>query len=113
MRLRCFPQIRSSSESFSDPSRRGNRAEQFPSRAYWLNFEAESKLPLRIEATDLARELIREAIRGGEPTARLFRTLSGEGVIKEAYASGEIVQYEIETAAGDRFMASESDTERL
>jgi quercetin dioxygenase-like cupin family protein len=40
------------------------------------------------------------------------KTARGEGVIKEGYASGEIVQYEIETAAGDRFMASESDTLR-
>lgn len=36
----------------------------------------------------------------------------GEGVIKEGYASGEIVQYEIETASGDRFMANESETKR-
>lgn len=34
----------------------------------------------------------------------------GEGVIKEGYASGQIVQYEIETERGERFMASESDT---
>jgi quercetin dioxygenase-like cupin family protein len=34
----------------------------------------------------------------------------GEGVIKEGYASGDIVQYEIETASGGRFMANESDT---
>jgi quercetin dioxygenase-like cupin family protein len=37
----------------------------------------------------------------------------GEGVIKEGYASGEIVQYEIEGANGQRFMANESDTQRV
>lgn len=41
------------------------------------------------------------------------KTPRGEGVVKEGYASGEIVQYEIETAAGARFMASESDTRRM
>lgn len=36
----------------------------------------------------------------------------GEGLIKEGYASGDIVQYEIETASGARFMASESEVQR-
>lgn len=41
------------------------------------------------------------------------KTARGEGMIKEGYASGEIVQYEIETASGGRFMASESEMQRL
>jgi quercetin dioxygenase-like cupin family protein len=41
------------------------------------------------------------------------KTARGEGIIKEGYASGEIVQYEIETASGVRFMANESETQRL
>jgi quercetin dioxygenase-like cupin family protein len=40
------------------------------------------------------------------------KTGRGEGVIREGYASGEIVQYEIETAGGLRFMANESETQR-
>jgi quercetin dioxygenase-like cupin family protein len=40
-------------------------------------------------------------------------TPRGEGVIKEGYASGDIVQYEIESATGARFMASESETQRM
>jgi len=39
-------------------------------------------------------------------------TPRGEGIVKEGYASGDIVQYEIESATGSRFMASESDTQR-
>jgi hypothetical protein len=31
--------------------------------------------------------------------------------VAEGYASGKIIQYEIEAADGDRFMASESDLE--
>jgi quercetin dioxygenase-like cupin family protein len=41
------------------------------------------------------------------------KTARGGGVVKEGYASGEIVQYEIEAASGSRFMASESETQRL
>lgn len=41
------------------------------------------------------------------------KTPRADGVIKEGYASGEIVQYEIEAANGDHFMASESDMQRL
>jgi quercetin dioxygenase-like cupin family protein len=41
------------------------------------------------------------------------KTPRGEGVIREGYASGDIVQYEIETATGARFMANESDTHRM
>jgi|SRR5689334_14476648 len=41
------------------------------------------------------------------------KTPRGEGVIKEGYASGDIVQYEIETAAGARFMVDESETQRM
>lgn len=40
------------------------------------------------------------------------KTPRGEGVIKEGYASGEIVQYEVETADGARFMANQSETQR-
>jgi hypothetical protein len=41
------------------------------------------------------------------------KTPRGEGVIKEGYASGDIVQYEIETSTGARFMANEGDTHRM
>lgn len=41
------------------------------------------------------------------------KTPRGEGIIKEGYASGEIIQYEVETATGDRFMANQSETDRL
>jgi quercetin dioxygenase-like cupin family protein len=41
------------------------------------------------------------------------RTPRGEGVIKEGYASGDIVQYEIEVASGARFMVNQSETERI
>jgi quercetin dioxygenase-like cupin family protein len=41
------------------------------------------------------------------------KTPRGEGIIKEGYASGEIVQYEIENASGARFMANQSDTQRM
>jgi quercetin dioxygenase-like cupin family protein len=41
------------------------------------------------------------------------KTPRGEGVIKEGYASGDIVQYEVETATGARFMANESETQRM
>lgn len=41
------------------------------------------------------------------------KTPRGEGVIREGYASGDIVQYEIETATGGRFMANQSETHRM
>lgn len=41
------------------------------------------------------------------------KTPRGEGVIREGYASGEIVQYEIEAAGGARSMVSESETQRM
>lgn len=41
------------------------------------------------------------------------KTARGEGVIKEGYASGDIVQYEVETATGARFMANESETQKI
>jgi len=41
------------------------------------------------------------------------KTPRGEGLIREGYASGDIVQYEIETPGGVRFMASESETQRM
>ena len=41
------------------------------------------------------------------------KTARGEGIIKEGYASGDVVQYEIETANGARFMANESETQRM
>ena len=47
--------------------------------------------------------------RKGERVA----TPRGNGVIKEGYASGDVVQYEIEAADGTRFMANESETQRL
>ncbi len=37
----------------------------------------------------------------------------GEGVIRQGYASGEIVQYEIEGTGGARFMANQAETQRL
>lgn len=37
------------------------------------------------------------------------RTPRGTGVIRQGYASGTLIQYEIETDSGDRFMADESD----
>jgi len=39
-------------------------------------------------------------------------TPRGEGIIKEGYASGDVVQYEIEDASGSRFMANASETTR-
>lgn len=39
-------------------------------------------------------------------------TPRGEGTIRQGYASGEIVQYEIEGAGGTRFMANQADTHR-
>jgi quercetin dioxygenase-like cupin family protein len=39
-------------------------------------------------------------------------TPRGEGIVKEGYASGDIVQYEIEDAGGSRFMANASETRR-
>lgn len=36
----------------------------------------------------------------------------GEGVIRQGYASGDIIQYEIEPAGGSRFMANQSDVRR-
>jgi quercetin dioxygenase-like cupin family protein len=41
------------------------------------------------------------------------KTARGEGIVKEGYASGEIVQYEIETGGGVRFMVNESEMQRL
>jgi quercetin dioxygenase-like cupin family protein len=41
------------------------------------------------------------------------KTVRGEGIIKEGYASGDVVQYEIETANGARFMVNEVETQRL
>lgn len=41
------------------------------------------------------------------------KTARGEGVVKEGYASGDIVQYEIEGASGERFMGNESETQRI
>jgi quercetin dioxygenase-like cupin family protein len=41
------------------------------------------------------------------------KTARGEGIIREGYASGDIVQYEIEGPNGSRFMANEGETERL
>ena len=41
------------------------------------------------------------------------KTPRGEGVIREGYASGDIVRMQIETATGARFMASESETQRV
>jgi len=55
-----------------------------------------------------------------DPDARaVFRYTKGSTVVSkglrgrvaEGYASGKIIQYEIEAADGDRFMASESDLE--
>ena len=40
------------------------------------------------------------------------RAPRGTGVIREGYASGEIVQYEIEGEAGGRFMANQGDLRR-
>jgi hypothetical protein len=40
-------------------------------------------------------------------------TPRGEGVIRQGYASGDIVQYEIEGTGGARFMANQADTHRL
>ena len=40
-------------------------------------------------------------------------TNRGDGIIKEGYASGDIIQYEIEATDGSRFMANESDTQKL
>jgi len=41
------------------------------------------------------------------------RTSRGTGTIREGYASGEIVQYEIEKEDGSRFMASQADVHRV
>jgi quercetin dioxygenase-like cupin family protein len=40
-------------------------------------------------------------------------TLRGAGVIRQGYASGDIVQYEIEGSDGLRFMANQAETHRL
>ena len=40
------------------------------------------------------------------------RAPRGAGTIREGYASGAIVQYEIEPAGGERFMASQEDLRR-
>jgi hypothetical protein len=37
----------------------------------------------------------------------------GTGVIKEGYRSGDIIQYEIESTDGKRYMVNESETERM
>lgn len=49
------------------------------------------------------------AFRKGERV----RTPRGTGTIREGYASGEIVQYEIEKEDGSRFMASQVDVRRV
>jgi len=36
----------------------------------------------------------------------------GEGIIRQGYASGDIIQYEIEPPSGGRFMANQSDVRR-
>jgi quercetin dioxygenase-like cupin family protein len=40
-------------------------------------------------------------------------TPRGDGTIRQGYASGEIVQYEIEGADGSRFMANQSEVRRI
>jgi hypothetical protein len=39
-------------------------------------------------------------------------TLRGEGVVREGYGSGAVIQYEIEANDGSRFMSPESETRR-
>lgn len=45
--------------------------------------------------------------------AERVKTPRGEGVIKEGYASGDIVQYEIETATGAHVMVDQRDMQRM
>ena len=39
-------------------------------------------------------------------------TERGRGIIRHGYASGTLIQYEIESAGGGRFMAQESSVRR-